>query len=315
MDIHKNARLTPVMRYELVQRVVSGSRLRAAAAAFNVSPKTAAKWTRRFLQFGRSGLYDRSSRPHRLHRPTPSPLVEQVARLRHQRWTGSRIAHALTLSPATVSRILRRLRLNRLRDLEPAPPIVRYEHPAPGDLLHLDIKKLGRFGCVGHRIHGDRKRHVKRVGWEYFHVAIDDHSRLAFSQLLLNQQGVSAVSFLEAALAFYHQLGIRIRRVLTDNGPCYQSRPFRAVCQKHGIVHIRTRPYTPRTNGKAERFIQTALREWAYAHAYPTSEHRRQHLPCWLLQYNCHRPHASLSGASPISRAGSNRNNLLIHHN
>src|SRR5262249_28762804 len=235
MDIHKNARLTPVMRYELVQRVVSGYRLRAAAAAFNVSPKTAAKWTRRFLQFGRSGLYDRSSRPHRLYRPTPSPLVEQVARLRHQRWTGSRIAHALTLSPATVSRILRRLRLNRLRDLEPAPPIVRYEHPAPGDLLHLDIKKLGRFGCVGHRIHGDRKRHVKRVGWEYFHVAIDDHSRLAFSQLLLNQQGVSAVSFLEAALAFYHQLGIRIRRVLTDNGPCYQSRPFRAVCQKHGI--------------------------------------------------------------------------------
>src|SRR5262249_1511565 len=140
MDIHKNARLTPVMRYELVQRVVSGYRLRAAAAAFNVSPKTAAKWTRRFLQFGRSGLYDRSSRPHRLYRPTPSSLVEQVARLRHQRWTGSRIAHALTLSPATVSRILRRLRLNRLRDLEPAPPIVRYEHPAPGDLLHLDIE-------------------------------------------------------------------------------------------------------------------------------------------------------------------------------
>jgi transposase InsO family protein len=315
MDIHKNARLTPVLRYELVQRVVSGYSLTAAAAAFNVSPKTAAKWTRRFLQFGRSALYDRSSRPHRLHRPTPSSLVEQVARLRHQRWTGSRIAYALTLSPATVSRILRRLRLNRLRDLEPAPPIVRYEHPAPGDLLHLDIKKLGRFGCVGHRIHGDRKRHVKGVGWEYFHVAIDDHSRLAFSQLLLNQKGVSAASFLEAALAFYHQLGIRIRRVLTDNGPCYQSRPFRAACQKHGIVHIRTRPYTPRTNGKAERFIQTALREWAYAHAYPTSEHRRQHLPCWLLQYNCHRPHASLSGASPISRAGSNRNNLLIHHN
>ncbi len=315
MDIHKNARLTPVLRYELVQRVVSGYSLRAAAAAFNVSPKTAAKWTRRFLQFGRSALYDRSSRPHRLHRPTPSSLVEQVARLRHQRWTGSRIAQALTLSPATVSRILRRLRLNRLRDLEPAPPIVRYEHPAPGDLLHLDIKKLGRFGCVGHRIHGDRKRHVKRVGWEYFHVAIDDHSRLAFSQLLLNQKGGSAASFLEAALAFYHQLGIRIRRVLTDNGPCYQSRPFRAACQKHGIVHIRTRPYTPRTNGKAERFIQTALREWAYAHAYPTSEHRRQHLPCWLLQYNCHRPHASLSGASPVSRAGSNQNNLLIHHN
>lgn len=315
MDIHKNARLTPILRYELVQRVLSGScTLKAIAAAFNVSPKTATKWTRRFLQFGRSALCDRSSRPHCLRCPTSASLIEQVAGLRRQRWTGARIAHSLSLSPATVSRILRRLRLNRLRDLEPPPPILRYEHPAPGDLLHLDIKKLGRFGCVGHRIHGDRKQHVKRVGWEYFHIAIDDHSRLAFSQLLLNQKGVSAAAFLMAALAFYHQLGIRIRRVLTDNGPCYHSHAFRAACQKHGITHLRTRPYTPRTNGKAERFIQTALREWAYAHAYPTSAHRQQHLPCWLFQYNCHRPHASLSGLPPISRAGSDRNNLLIHH-
>jgi len=316
MDIHKNARLTPILRYELVQRVLSQScTLKAAAAAFNVSPKTAGKWTRRFLQCGRQALCDRSSRPHRLRRPTSSSVVEQIARLRRQRWTGTRIASTLALSPATVSRILRRLGLNRWRDLEPAPPIIRYEYPAPGDLLHLDIKKLGRFGCVGHRIHGDRRRHTHRPGWEYFHVAIDDHSRLAFSELLLNQKGASAASFLLAALAFYHQLGFRIRRVLTDNGPCYKSRAFRAACHNHGITHIRTRPYTPRTNGKAERFIQTAMREWAYAHAYPTSQHRQQHLPCWLFQYNCYRPHASLNGAPPISRAGAHRNNLLMQHN
>jgi transposase InsO family protein len=315
MDIHKNARLTPVLRYELVQRVLSERcSLSTAAAAFNVSPKTAAKWTHRFLQFGRSALCDRSSRPHRLRRPTPSSLIEQVAQLRRQRWTGTRIAHTLALSPATVSRILCRLRLNRLRDLEPPPPVVRYEYPAPGDLLHLDIKKLARFGCVGHRIHGNRKQHVKGVGWEYFHVAIDDHSRLAFSQLLPNEKGFSAASFFQAALAFYQQLGIRIRRVLTDNGPCYKSLAFRALCQQYGIIHLRTRPYTPRTNGKAERIIQTALREWAYAYAYPTSQHRQQHLSCWLFQYNCHRPHASLGGAPPISRAGSDRNNLLIQH-
>jgi transposase InsO family protein len=241
-------------------------------------------------------------------------LIEQVEALRRQRCTGCRIARATGLSPATVSRILQRKGISRLRDLEPVPPAVRYEHACPGDLLHLDIKKLGRFGCVGHRIHGDRNQHVRNGGWEYVHVTIDDHSRMAFSQVAGNEKGVSAAAFFQAALVWYAKLGIQVRRVLTDNGPCYQSRAFRAVCKQHEIKHIRTRPYTPRTNGKAERFIQTALREWAYACAYNTSEERTAHLPRWLHDYNWHRPHASLGGAPPISRSGLDRNNVLIHN-
>jgi transposase InsO family protein len=316
MDIHKNARLTLYGREALARRgTTPGVTLNSAAAEFKVSARTAAKWVRRFQAYGRAGLLDRSSRPHRFYRPTSSSLVEQVQTLRRQRWTGCRIAGATGLSPATVSRILQRQGISRLRDLDPAPPPRRYEHPCPGDLLHLDIKKLGRFGCVGHRIHGDRNQHLPNGGWEYVHVAIDDHSRIAFSQVAGNEQGVSAAAFLIVALAWYARLGIRVRRLLTDNGPCYQSRVFRAVCQQHGIRHIRTRPYTPRTNGKAERFIQTALREWAYACAYNTSEERAAHLPHWLHDYNWHRPHASLGGAPPISRSGLDRNNVLIHDN
>ncbi|MGH9548708.1 MAG: IS481 family transposase, partial [Terriglobales bacterium] len=281
---------------------------------FKVSARTAAKWVRRYQQEGREGLRDRSSRPHRLPRLTAPELVQRVATLRRERWTGVRISQTTGVSRATVSRILRRLKLNRMRHLDPAPPVVRYEHPTPGDLLHLDIKKLGRFGCVGHRIHGDRKRHVKGVGWEYVHVAIDDHSRIAFSQVLPNQQGPSAASFLTTAVAWYARLGIHIRAVLTDNGPCYQSRAFARACRVLHLKHRFTRPYTPRTNGKAERFIQTALREWAYARAYSTSEQRSAELPSWLHQYNWHRPHASLNHAPPISRSGLDRNNLLRQH-
>jgi transposase InsO family protein len=315
MDIHKNARLTLHSREQLAKSVLHlGLTLNSAAAEFKVSVPTARKWVRRFQLFGRLGLADRSSRPHRLRRPTSPELISQVELLRRQRWTAQRIAAYLHLSPATISRILRRLHLNRWRDLDPAPPLVRYEYPHPGDLLHLDIKKLGRIGCVGHRIHGDRRQHVKRVGWEYVHVAIDDHSRIAFSQVLPNQKGESAVAFLAAALAYYARLGITVRRLLTDNGPCYKSRAFRSVVQRRGLKHLRTRPYTPRTNGKAERFIQTALREWAYAHPYSSSDARTAHLPCWLDQYNCCRPHASLGGAPPISRSGLIGNNLLTQH-
>ncbi len=314
MDIHKNARLTLHGREALAKMgTTTGVTLNAAAAAFKVSARTAAKWVRRYQAEGQAGLYDHSSRPCRFYRAASPSLIEQVEALRRQRWTGCRIARATGLSPATVSRILRRKGISCLRDLDPLPPPVRYEHPCPGDLLHLDIKKLGRFGCVGHRIHGDRNQHVRNGGWEYVHVAIDDHSRIAFSEVAGNEKGVSAAAFFEAALAWYSKLGIRVRRVLTDNGPCYQSRAFRAACQRHGIKHIRTRPYTPRTNGKAERFIQTALREWAYACAYNTSEERATHLPRWLHDYNWHRPHASLGGAPPISRSGLDLNNVLIH--
>ena len=314
MDIHKNARLTLHGREALVKSVVhQGSTWNAAAAAFQVSARTAAKWVRRYREEGTAGLWDHSSRPHHFRRPTSAILIPQVEALRRQRWSGCRMARETKLSPATVSRILQRLGISRLRDLDPLPPPRRYEHACPGDLLHLDIKKLGRFGCVGHRIHGDRNQHVRNGGWEYVHVAIDDHSRIAFSQVAPNEQGLSAAAFLEAALAWYARLGITVRRVLTDNGPCYQSRAFRQVCQRHGIKPMRTRLYTPRTNGKAERFIQTALREWAYGCAYPTSEERAAHLPRWLHDYNWHRPHASLGGAPPISRSGLDWNNVLIH--
>ena len=315
MDIHQNARLTPFSREALAQTVlVRQVTLNSAAAEFKVSAKTAAKWVRRYQREGRSGLRDRSSRPLHSPRRSPSDLAVRIEAFRHQRWTGVRIALATGLSRATVSRILRRLHLSRIRDLEPPPPVIRYEHPLPGDLLHLDIKKIGRFQAVGCRITGNRRGRIHRAGWEYVHVAIDDHSRIAFSQILPNQKASSAAAFLQAAVDFYARLGIAIRRLLTDNGPCYRSGIFRRFCHQLGLSQRFTRPYTPRTNGKAERFIQTALREWAYARPYDNSQVRAAELPAWIHQYNWHRPHASLNQAPPISRSGLDRNNLLSHH-
>jgi transposase InsO family protein len=315
MDIHKNARLTFKMREQMAKSVVDqGVTLKQAAACFNVSVRTAAKWVGRYREWGSADLKDRSSRPHRLHRPTSSQLVEQVTALRRQRFTGLHIARHTGLSRATVSRILRRAKLSRARDLEPILPIQRYEHKAPGDLLHLDIKKLGRIAQPGHRVTGNPADRTRRVGWEYLHVAIDDHSRLSFADLYPNEQGVSVVQFLEAALRHYARYGIRITAVLTDNGPAYRSRLFAQACRLHGLKHRYTKPYTPRTNGKAERFIQTALREWAYARPYQNSTERTHELPDWLHRYNWHRPHASLGLSPPITRSGLDRNNLLTLH-
>ena len=314
MDIHKNARLTFVRREQLAEQVIlQGSTLDSAAAEFKVCARTAAKWTRRYRQQGPTGLWDRSSRPHRSLRRTPQNLVERVEHLRRLRFTGLHIAQATGLSRATVSRILRRLGLNRQRDLEPAVPVIRYEHPVPGDLLHLDIKHLGRFTEIAVRADG-RRRGKHHRGWEYLHVAIDDHSRIAFSQVLPNFTGASAVTFLRAAVAYYATLGISIRRLLTDNGHCYRSGAFREACLQLGLRHHFTRPYTPRTNGKAERFIQTALREWIYACAYQDSEQRNAQMSPWLHHYNWHRPHGSLNHAPPISRSGLEQNNLLRLH-
>jgi transposase InsO family protein len=316
MDYHKNARTVVWSREEMAKRVVErGSTLAAAAVAANVSAKTAAKWVGRYRALGRAGLGDRSSRPRHLRRPTKPEQVARVAELRRERWTGMRIALSTGLSPATVSRILRRLGLNRLRHLEPAPPPCRYEHAAPGDLLHLDIKKLGRFSAPGVRIHGDMSRRTRGLGWDYLHIAIDDHSRIAFAQILPRENGACAAAFLDAALAFYRGLGIAVRRLLTDNGPCYRSCAFAALARRHNLRHRRTRPYTPRTNGKAERFIQTAIHEWAYHRTYSNSLERELHLTPWLHDYNWHRPHASLNKQSPITRAGFDGNNLLMHHN
>ncbi len=315
MDYHQHARLTGFSREALAKKVLEdGLTLKLAAASFNVSAKTAAKWVGRYRDHGRAGLRDRSSRPQRLRRPTSAELVGQVEALRRERWTGQRIALQTGLSRATVSRILRRLKLSRMRDLEPKPPVQRYEHAAAGDLLHLDIKKLGRIVRPSHRVTGDRRDSVEGAGWEYVHVAIDDHSRIAFSAIYPDETQASAVAFLHAALAYYARFGIHFKAVLTDNGPAYRSRAFAAACQALGLKHRFTRPYTPRTNGKAERFIQTALREWAYARSYQNSNERSQQLRPWLHQYNWHRPHASLGLAPPISRSAIDRNNLLRLH-
>ena len=227
------------------------------------------------------------------------------------------IAKEVGVSPATVSRVLRRAGLSRLKDIEPAEPVRRYEREHPGEMIHIDIKKLGRFERVGHRITGDRTgpSSSRGFGWEFVHVCIDDASRIAFSQILPDERKQSAVAFLKAAVAYYASLGVAIARVMTDNGACYRSKSFARACRELGLRHIRTRPYTPKTNGKAERFIQTALREWAYAIAYPTSNHRAQELPIWLHRYNWHRPHASLKSKTPISRLGLTEDNLLRLHN
>ena len=245
---------------------------------------------------GVAGLQDRCSRPHRLRRPTPQPVVEQVEALRRQRCTGKQIAAELGISPATVSRILKRLGLNRIAALEPAEPVRRYEREQPGELIHIDIKKLGRFdaSAIASPATAQAMSNSRGAGWEFVHVAIDDDSRIAFAKIMPDERKRSAVAFLKAALAYYASLGVKVERVMTDNGSCYKSFAFRRACKRLGLRHIRTKPYTPRTNGKAERFIQTSLREWAYAQAYQNSRQRRAELPLWLHRYNWHRPHAGI---------------------
>jgi transposase InsO family protein len=320
MDIHKNARLTPLGRERLVKMVLGGQTLQAAAIAGGVCPRTVLKWLRRFKQHGLAGLYDRSSRPNRLRQPTPQAVIDRIEVLRRQRWTGKAIAAEAAVSPATVSRVLKRLGLNKLSALQPVEPARRYERDRPGELIHIDIKKLGRIDGIGHRITGDRRGQSNRrsrgqgLGWEFVHVCIDDASRIAFSRVFKDEKKASAVAFLKAAVVYYAGLGVAVQRVMTDNGSCYRSRAFRNACRKLGLKHIRTKPYTPRTNGKAERFIQTALREWAYAHPYHHSQQRTAQLAAWLHRYNWHRPHASIGAVPPINRLQLSRNNLLRLH-
>jgi transposase InsO family protein len=317
MNVHKNARLTPHSRAELVRRVLGlGQTYQTVAEAFGVSEKTVRKWVGRFRGEGAAGLADRPSRPRRLRKPTPDHIAKHIEVLRRQRFTGRQIAKDTGVSPATVSRVLRRRGISRLRDLEPAEPVRRYEREHPGELIHIDIKKLGRFKQVGHRITGDRKgqSNSRGVGWEFVHVCIDDASRIGFSQVRPDEKARSAVPFLKAAVVYYASLGVKVERVMTDNGSCYKSHAFARACKRLGIRHIRTKPYTPKTNGKAERFIQTALREWAYAKAYNTSDERAAELPIWMHRYNWHRPHGGIKYQTPIGRLGLSRNNLLRLH-
>jgi transposase InsO family protein len=300
----------------MVRRVLAGQAPSAVASAFSTTGKTVGKWVNRFLAEGPCGLEDRSSRPRRLRKPTPPEVVERIISLRQQRLCGQHIAKEAGVSPATVSRILRAVRLSRARDLDPPAPVVRYERKTPGEMIHLDIKKLGRFEKPGHRVTGDRtgQSNSRGVGWEFVHVCIDDHSRLAFSQIHPDETQKSAVPFLRAAVAYYASLGVTVCRVMTDNGSCYKSHTFHDACAKLGLKHIRTKPYTPKTNGKAERFIQTSLREWAYAQTYDSSDHRAAELPIWLHRYNWHRPHGGIKSQTPISRLDLDQDNLLRLH-
>src|SRR6202795_1249683 len=316
MNVHKNARLTRRGRERIVRQVESGQTPEAVAEAAGVCPRTVRKWVDRYRREGKAGLQDRSSRPHRLHRPTPQAVIEKIERLRRQRWTGKQIAVEVGVSPATVSRVLRRLGLNKLNALEPAEPVRRYEREHPGEIIHIDIKKLGRFEQTGHRITGDRKgqSNSRGVGWEYLHLAIDDRSRVAYSEILPDEKRGSCLRFLFNALRFYRAHGVKVQRVMTDNGVSFRSHRYAKALRLLKIKHLRTRPYTPKTNGKAERFVQTSLREWAYARAYRTSDDRARHLPEWLHRYNWHRPHRSLKSKPPISRLGLTGDNLLRLH-
>lgn len=304
MNIHKNARLTPKRREEMALSVIECRlSLSEAARAFGVTAKVVRRWENRYRLHGRAGMADRSSRPHAQPGSTPKAVVDQIIALRRQRLTGRHIAQLTGVSPATVSRILRRAGLSRLRQLVPAEPIRRYQREQPGELIHIDIKKLGKFNRVGHRITGDRtgQSNTRGIGWEFVHVCVDDASRIAYTQIMPDEKAVSAIAFLKACVAYYKTLGIKVTRVMSDNGSCYKAKDFAKACKRLKLKHIRTKPYTPKTNGKAERFIQTALREWAYARAYQTSEQRRLELPEWTHRYNWHRPHGALNYKTPIS--------------
>jgi transposase InsO family protein len=316
VDIHQNARLTPIRRAEMASLVLCGRiTVSLAAHQYGVCVKTVRKWVARYRTEGTISLCDRSSRPLRSPSQIRPSLMAEIEILRRQRLTALQIAERVPVSKATVHRVLALCGLNRLESIDPPIAIQRYEHPKPGDLLHLDIKRLGRIGCVGHRIHGDRKAGVRGIGWECLHVAIDDHSRIAFARILPDQHQHSAVAFLFASVEHYRALGVKVTAILTDNGGCYRSKSFRQACQKLGLRHRFTQPYRPRTNGKAERFIQTLLREWAYAKAYQTSVDRAVALPIFLHRYNWHRPHASLDRKPPMSRIGLTGDNLLRLHN
>lgn len=310
MNLHRLARTCPSSRELLVERIAAGWSVGEAAQAAGVSDRTAFKWQRRHREEGVVGLADRSSRPQRCPGKTEAKREAVVLELRALRMTGPVIAHRLRMPRATVSRILRRHGQARLRSLQPPEPPKRYEYSKPGGLIHVDVKKLGRIGRPGHRMNGDRTTRMRGIGWEFVHVCVDDATRLAYVEVLGDERATTAVAFLRRAVAWFARRGIKVKRVMSDNGSCYLSDLHREVCAQLGLRHIRTRPYRPQTNGKAERFIQTMLREWAYAATYQTSAGRTAALRPWLRYYNQRRPHMALGGLPPVERL----NNLVSLH-
>jgi transposase InsO family protein len=303
MNIHKNARTTPQSRALLVHRVLREHwPVSAVAMAFGVSQRTVYKWLARYRAEGAAGLRDRRSVAHRRPHALAPAWLALIRLLRQGKLVATEIAARLPLARSTVSAALVRLGLGRLHYLNPPAPVQRYEWQRPGELVHMDIKKLGRIVRPSHRVTGDRRDSHNRAGWEYAHVAIDDCSRFTYVEILPDQKRYTATGFWLRALREFRQRSIRVERVITDNGGAYRSRPFRKTCRWLGIAAKRTRPYRPQTNGKAERMIQTLLRKWAYAVAYANSEHRRAALKTWLRFYNEERPHASLNRQTPIAR-------------
>jgi transposase InsO family protein len=313
MKLHANARTCPHSRRLAVERVErQGWTLAAAAEAAGVSVRTVSKWRRRYREEGEQGLLDRCSAPSLVPSRTGEERIALLAALRRLRMTGAEIAETLAMPASTVSGILTRIGLGKLSRLEPAEPANRYEKQRPGELVHVDVKKLGRIGRPGHRVNGDRRTRSRGIGWEYVHVAVDDATRLVHVEVLDDEKAVTAVGFLRRAVAHFAGFGIRVERLLTDNGSPYRATIHALACKALGIKHLRTRPYRPRTNGKAERFIRTLLGGWAYGAIYRNSDERRNALTGWLDHYTRRRPHRSLSRQTPLERLHAlNENNVL----
>ena len=313
MKLHANARTCPKSRRLLVERVAAGWSVMEAAEAAGISDRTARRWLKRWREEGPAGLLDRSSAPRRIPHKTPPERVAEIVRLRRLRMTAAEIAVALRTALSTVSAVLKRVGLGKRSRLEPPEPPNRYESRRPGELVHIDVKKLGRILRPGHRVTGDRRsqrkttytadrRRIGDAGWESVHVCVDDHSRLAYAEVLADEQAVTAAGFMRRAVAFFAAHGVEVERVMTDNGAPYRSQLHADVCRELGLRHLRTQPYRPRTNGKAERFIQTLLREWAYGRWFNTSAARTAALDPWLVHYNFNRPHGALGHKPPGSR-------------
>ncbi|HET7121957.1 MAG TPA: IS481 family transposase, partial [Solirubrobacterales bacterium] len=325
MKLHANAPLGPKGRRHMVLRVIEeGVALTEAAEAAGVSARTAGKWVARYRAEGEAGLLDRSSAPHTVHNATPADRVEAIEALRRLAMTGPEIAELLEMATSTVSAVLKRVGLGKLSRLERPEPIRRYQRSRPGELIHIDVKKLGRIGPhgAGHRIVGRKRRRditkldaagVKRrqVGWECVHVCVDDATRLAYAEVLPDEKTKTVIGFLRRAVGFYGSHGVAVERLMTDNGPAYRSAAHSLACRALRIRHIRTRPYRPQTNGKAERFIRTMLREWAYAAVYGSSPERAAALSGWIERYNFRRRHGALGHQPPIQRLRElSRNNV-----
>jgi transposase InsO family protein len=303
MKLHGNARTCPHSRRLIVRRVEDdGWTLAAAAEAAGVSVRTVSKWLACYRAEGEDGLLDHSSAPRLIPHRTAEERVAVIAGLRRLRMTAAEIAECLRMPLSTVSAVLTRIGLGKRSRLEPLEPANRYERKRPGELVHIDVKKLGRIGRPGHRVHGDRRTRSRGVGWEYVHVCIDDATRLAYVEVLADEKATTAAGFLRRAVAYFRAYGIRVQAVMTDNGSCYIAVIHALACKALRIRHLRTRPYRPRTNGKAERFIRTMLGGWAYGAIYGNSEERRQALPGWLDFYNHRRPHGSLGHQPPLQR-------------